>query len=63
MIISYFITMICKLFPCFDIFDLNKLELLFYPNICDYFVTQFNTFCYLCTVIRNNINLFQLNMV
>lgn len=55
--------MVCKLFPCFDIFDSNQLELLFYPNICDYFVTQFNIFCYLCTVIRNNIYLFQLNMV
>lgn len=55
--------MVCKLFPCFDIFDSNQLELLFYPNICGYFVTQFNIFCYLCTVIRNNIYLFQLNMV
>ena len=45
--------MLCTLFPCFDIFDLNKLELLFYPNICDYFVTQFNYYLYLCTAVRN----------
>ena len=45
--------MLYKLFRCFDIFDMNELELLFYPNICDYFVTQFNYFLYLCTAIRN----------
>ena len=45
--------MLYKLFRCFDIFDFNKLDLLFYPNICDYFVTQFNYFCYLCTAIQN----------
>ena len=63
MIISYFIPILYKSFPYFDIFDINELELLFYPNICDYFVTQFKYFCYLCSVIRDNIDLFQLNMV
>ena len=63
LILSYFTSILCKLFLCFDIFDFYKIDLLFYPNICDYFVTQFKYFCYLCNVIRDNIDLFQLNMV